>query len=124
MYSSGTREQLTLFDCRCPMKCHWMSDGSSGALSKSSFQQMGSRGPGRVGGRLWQQLAEPMANSCAIVRAVWPARPKTGHWGSWRCQQAWRRTRHTRKLPSNCRPLLALQKLEEPTSKLQAPRDA
>ena len=28
---------LTLFDCRCPIKCHWMSEGSSGTLSTSSY---------------------------------------------------------------------------------------
>eukprot|EP00955_Chlamydomonas_euryale_P018978 202408-Chlamydomonas_euryale.AAC.1 len=43
---------LTLLDCRWPMKCHWMSLGSSGALSIISCGTHGS-----AGAEAWQNTS-------------------------------------------------------------------
>lgn len=37
-HSSSPRRVFTLLDCRCPIKCHWMSVGSWGAFSTISYK--------------------------------------------------------------------------------------
>ena len=55
---------LTLFDCKCPMKCHWMSGGSSGALSTSSWGR-GKHGIQGIG------ADSPLASKRGLTRPVW-----------------------------------------------------